>query len=268
MYQPTRYKYVNSEKLKYPPQEIKVNSGNDQKLVAWLFRGMSAGKDPVRPTILFFHGNAQNLSAHFLSLYWILEEGYDFLIFDYPGYGGSEGEPTQTNTVDSGHLFFQWLKQNKPGPIVIFGQSLGGAVALQVAQQLTNDKAMCLVTVDSTFASYKQAARSTLAGTWFTWPLQWLGWLLISDTEAPQKNIKKISPTPVVVIHGKKDKVISYELGEEVYKMAGEPKYFWPIETGRHIESFQNKAQGKQLRKDFIEKIQKHCVRDRMGVVL
>ncbi len=251
--------YVNTKKLKYPPEEIKVNSGNGQKLIGWLFRGKSEGVSKNRPTILYFHGNGQNLSAHFLGLYWILEEGYDFLIFDYPGYGGSEGEPTQRNTVESGHVFYQWLKANKSGPIVIFGQSLGGAVALQVAQQLNHEKSMCLVAVDSTFASYKAAAMSTLAGTWFTWPFQWLGWLLISDTEAPEENIEKISPVPIVVIHGKKDQIISYKLGEKVFELAGDPKEFWTVDRGRHIESFQGQTQGKELRKKFINKIQSYC---------
>ena len=265
LYQPTSYIYVNTKKLKFPPEEIKVNSGNGQKLIAWLFRGNSNGEKQNRPTILFFHGNGQNLSAHFLGLYWILEEGYDFLIFDYPGYGGSEGEPTQAGTVESGHVFYKWLKENKPGPIVIFGQSLGGAVAMQVAQQLNHDESLCLVAVDSTFASYKTAARSTLAKNWFTWPIQWLGWLLITDTEAPKKSIGKISPVPMIVIHGKKDEIISHELGEEVFELAGDPKEFWSVDEGRHISNFGDPGQGQEIREKFVNKLKQHCEVDTNG---
>lgn len=261
LYYPTRGKYVNPEKLKFPPEEIEVNSGNGQKLVGWLFR---AQKEPnlsqERPTILFFHGNGQNLSAHFLGLYWVLEKDYDFLIFDYPGYGGSEGEPNQSNTVESGHLFYQWIKQHRPGPIVIFGQSLGGAVALQVAQQLHQDENLCLVAVDSTFASYQKAARKTLARHWFSWPIQWLAWLTISDKEAPEDHISKISPKPLVVIHGKKDEVVSYELGEEVFELAKEPKEFWPVDEAGHIQAFQDRQQGREIKQKFLTQMQKYCV--------
>jgi fermentation-respiration switch protein FrsA (DUF1100 family) len=263
LYYPTRVKYVDPSKLKYTPKEIVVNSEQGEKWVGWYFtRGKSSAPGAAnRPTLLFFHGNGQNLSAHFFGLYWILDEGYDFLIFDYPGYGGSEGQPTPDNTVTSGQAFFQWLRDNRvsKGPIAIFGQSLGGAVAMTVAKDLSRDPDLCLVIVDSTFASYRGAARSLLSAHWTTWSLQWIPYLVISDSAAPKADIAQISPKPLIVTHGRRDRIVAFELGEDVFAKAQEPKEFWPVDEGEHIQSFQHPAEGPSLRKKLVEALSNSC---------
>lgn len=259
LYYPTQVQYVNPEKLKYTPKEILVNSEDGQKLSAWHFQQKNSMSSP-KPTILFFHGNAQNLSSHFMSLYWVLEEGYDFLIFDYPGYGKSEGEPTPKTTVDSGLVFWNYLKEKNPKkPIAIFGQSLGGAVAMKVAIHLKKDPLLCLVAVDSTFSSYQAVGRKVLSRSWITWPFQWLSYLVLSDSQAPDGEIRDISPIPLIVTHGRKDRVVEFELGEDVYQQAEQPKYFWPVPSGAHIESFSNREIGVKLRKDFVYHLVKSC---------
>ena len=259
LYYPSRTRYINPEKLKYTPEEISVNSSHGQKLVAWHFKSNKEGS-LSRPIILFFHGNAQNLSSHFMSLYWILEEGFDFLIFDYPGYGGSEGSPTPKSTVESGLLFWKHIKNQFPNrKVAIFGQSLGGAVALKVATLIHAESELCLVAVDSSFASYQRVAQKVLARNWVTWPIQWLAYLLLSDSESPDGKISEISPIPILVIHGKKDQVVEYELGKEIYEQAKDPKYFWSVENGGHIESFANLEYGNKLKANFKKHLSLHC---------
>lgn len=268
LYYPTRVKYVDPAQLSYTPQEITVNTEAGEKLVGWYFVGKQLAKQKTegkRPTILFFHGNGQNISSHFYALYWLLDEGYDYLIFDYPGYGGSEGEPTPKSTVESGRLFYQWLKAHKRavGPLVIFGQSLGGAVAMRTAADLPQDEDLCLVIVDSTFASYQGVAKSVLSRHWSTWPIQWLPYLVLSDTYAPKSYIEQISPIPLVVAHGKNDKVIEYKHGEEVFRLAREPKEFWPLEDGEHIDLFHHAKEGQPTRARFLRSLNQYCQRER-----
>lgn len=260
LYYPTKTQYVNPTKIKSPPKEITVKMKTGEKVHGWLFKAINSTKPNLdRPIILFFHGNAQNLTSHFLNLYWILEEGYDFLIFDYPGYGASEGSPTQSNTVKSGHIFYNWLKKNKYRNIIIFGQSLGGSIALQVSQQLVPDDDLCLVVVESTFASYQSVANSVLAQNWITWPFQWLAYLLFSDDEAPKKNISKISPVPLVVIHGTEDRIVPYELGQVIFSKAISPKEFWTVNEGKHMDTFFSKKHGQSFRQKLIKRIDTYC---------
>jgi len=92
--------------------------------------------------------------------------------------------------------------------------------------------------IDSSFASYKTVSRKVLAGTWLTWPFQWLAWLLMSDEYAPEGSIAKISPIPLLVIYGNRDRTVAYDLGRAVFDEAKEPKTFWEIPGGTHTDVF------------------------------
>ena len=201
----------------------------------WYFFG---DKPKIKATIVFFHGNGENLSTHFRTLTWLLDYEFDYFIFDYEGYGKSDGEPTPKGTVADGFAAVHYIEQRFPGrPIIFFGQSLGGAVALETALTLPDRKKLKLVVVDSTFSSYKKAARSIMSQHPLTWALQLLSFVAFSDSYAPGDRIAELSPIPLVVIHGTEDKMISFELGKEVFELAKEPKEFWVVEGGRHTDA-------------------------------
>ncbi|MBO9666416.1 MAG: alpha/beta hydrolase, partial [Bdellovibrio sp.] len=205
-----------------------------------------------------FHGNGQNLSTHFTSLKWILDYDYDFFIFDYPGYGGSQGEPTQASTVDAGLKAMDWLIRNKPElPTVIFGQSLGGNIALYtVAQQ--QDHQPCLVVVDSTFKSYRKVAQRILANNALTWLLQPIPYLLIAESYSAIDEVDKIAPTPLIVIHGDQDQVVDIQNGRDVYAAAKEPKEFWLVKGVDHIQSLNGKQQD-IVRRELLNSLEYYC---------
>src|SRR5690606_34014232 len=106
-YYPTTAMNVDVQKLEPQPEQVEFKTSDGKKLIGWHFQPAT----PAKARILFFHGNGQNISSHFVSLYWILKEGYEFMIFDYPGYGGSEGEPTQKSTTDAGEQAIAWMHQ-------------------------------------------------------------------------------------------------------------------------------------------------------------
>ncbi len=227
--------YTNPDKFKYKPQDVFFMAADDTILHGWYF------KSPVRPakaTILLFHGNAQNLTTHFFNLYWAIEQGFDYFIFDYRGYGSSEGKATPAGTIQDGLAALDWIDKHKDPKTktVIYGQSLGGAIALRVACDTADTSKYDMVILDSTFSSYRSVARSILSRVWFMWPFQWIGWLVMNDTYAPKNCAAQISPRPLLVIHGTKDQTIDFTLGEKIYRDARAPKEFWRVEDGRHTD--------------------------------
>ncbi len=253
LYYPSNEMYMPPEKMKESPDDIHFKNEDGKTLHGWYFHNKPSPKKP-RAVLVFFHGNAQNISSHYMHLLWILKEGFDFFIFDYQGYGSSEGSPSPSGTVKDGKAAMYWVKENHPDvPIVVFAQSLGGAVGLRVAGELADKIPMRLVVADSTFYSYKVVARRVLSRHWLTWLFQPFTYIVLSDTYAPEDYIEKISPTPLLVIHGDKDQVVDFELGEKVFAFAKEPKEFWRIPDGLHTDVFWHKDD--IYRKKFLEKL-------------
>ena len=260
LYYPTYVKHVDEAKLPIKPQELEwaMPGYKNSKITAWYFDA-DPKKEP-KAVVLLFHGNGQNLSSQFYSLYWILQHNYDYIVFDYPGYGRSHGEPSPQNTVDSGVSAVAKLKELMPKtPWVILGQSLGGAIALRTAHEAASIDKPCLVVVESTFHSYKKVVSSVLRQNWFTWPFQPLAYLLFSDNYAPKNQIAKISPTPLIVIHGDKDVVVDISLGQKVFDLANEPKEFWLVEGGAHTVAFTGRDKLLYQNK-LLASLDKHCL--------
>ena len=214
-------------------------SADGTRLFAWLFHHEGFAKQRAKAAILFYHGNGENLSSHYLSMIWSLRKGYDFLIFDYRGYGRSEGSPSPQGTVEDGEAALRWMKVHYPDiPIVIYAQSLGGAIALRNAIDLRAEVPVRAVVIDSSFASYQVVGRRILSKNFLTWPLQWLPWILLSDRFAPDGQIQKISPIPLLVMHAENDQTVPFRCGEELFEQAGNPKDFWRISGEGHVDAF------------------------------
>lgn len=236
-YFPSHYKYFDPAKSGHQPEDIWFKGEDQAPLHGWYFKQNKLSK--AKASFLFFHGNGENLSSHFMALLWILEEGYDFFIFDYRGYGETPGKPTPENTVQDGHAALRWLHQKDPSiPLVVFGQSLGGAVSLRTVIDLKDEIPVRLVVVDSTFSSYRAIAQKVLTRQSMSWPLQPIVPFLVSDHYAPGSQIESLSPIPLVVIHGDEDTAVDFSLGQRVYELAKDPKEFWRVPGGTHIDAF------------------------------
>lgn len=261
LYYPTRAKYVDTTMLRHQPQELvfHVNKDKNELLAGWYFKSPKKAKG----ILVFFHGNAQNISSHFTSLFWILDEGYDFFIFDYPGYGASYGKPTPQNTVESGILAIEYVQKKWPDlPIIVFGQSLGGAVSLRSVIDIKERTRICAHVVESTFDSYKKVGSAAMASSWVTWIMQPFAYLFLSDDYAPKGKISQISPTPLMVVHRKNDPVVPFELGKRVFNEAKDPKEFLEVEGAGHIDSFTDFSLGKERdenRKKLLDFIGQYC---------
>lgn len=232
-FQPTREEEVRPELFGFHPERVTFPSLDGTLLSGWYFKS----RHP-KGLIVFFHGNAENISTHFVSLAWILDQGYDYFIFDYRGYGASQGEPSRAGAVADGKAAIWWAYLRRPDlPLVVLGQSLGGAIAQEALLELGRVPPVRLLVLDSTFSSYRDAARSVLSRHWLTWWLQPAVPLLIDDEQAPLGRIAELAPMPILIIHGDQDEIIDYALGQRLYESAREPKEFWTVPGGGHIES-------------------------------
>ncbi|MDR4517424.1 MAG: alpha/beta hydrolase [Nitrosomonas sp.] len=258
MYYPdTKNQFFDPKAAGYAPEDIFFTDSAQRRLHGWWF---PAKKTPAKATIIFFHGNAENLTSHFMHLAWISAENYNLFIFDYPGYGRSEGKPSPKSCVESGHAAVDWVNQHKAkdSPIIIYGQSMGGIIALKTAIDKKSEIDLKLVVADSTFDSFQRIAREKLSHHWLTWPLQPLSYVLLSDRWAPQ-NLKSLSSVPVLVIHGQQDRTVEPIFGDMIFEKLAEPKTFWKIPDGVHSDVFwghEHKYRSKFL--TFIESLGKY----------
>jgi alpha-beta hydrolase superfamily lysophospholipase len=250
LYAPTRGLYVNPHQMKLNFEEIEFHS--DGNVVnGWYFHQKKFAEP--RAVILFFHGNGQNRSSNFFALNWVLDQGFDFMIFDYQGYGESDGKPSPEATLHDGVAAIQYIesqmaKSTHPDvPLIIFAQSLGGAVAMRtledystLAQQPLPANIRLLI-LDSTFLSYRRAAASVLSKHWVTFLFQPLS-LLVSDSLAPINGLERLPHLPVVVLHGNQDELIDLKLGEDVYEAFSPPKKWILVQGGHHIEAMVEKS--------------------------
>tara|TARA_B100001248_G_scaffold262317_1_gene257504 strand:- start:2796 stop:3599 length:804 start_codon:yes stop_codon:yes gene_type:complete len=233
-YQPNPILYVNPSKLPIVPEELDIPARDGHQIPAWYFKSPEKKSKGI---LIHFHGNAQNMSTHFMFLASAPTHGYDHLIFDYRGYGKSKGIPNPKNTVEDGVDVLKWVKKRFPDlPRIVFAQSLGGAVALKALSEAPTEVLPDALVIDSSFVSYRSAARYILGGHALTWLLQPLGWLIVDNSMAPDGQLKNLPSIPTLVIHGTDDSVISYSQGKKVFQQAPRPTQFWKVPQGRHTE--------------------------------
>ncbi len=185
--------------------------------------GLWWGKPPERPVILFFHGNAQEVYSWSLVRKDLEKTSCRMLIIDYRGYGKSEGTPTEKGLYEDGRAAVDWLlkKGISPEEIVLFGKSLGGAVACEIARE----REFLGLILESTFTSLSSVKRYLLP--------------FAPEYEPPANSfnsIKKLAEItcPVLVIHGKLDTLIPFSEGEKLFKAAGQKGCFYPVEGAGH----------------------------------
>ncbi len=180
----------------------------------------------ARGTVLFMHGNAGNISHRLESIERFNRLQLNVLIFDYRGYGRSGGKPTEEGTYRDARAAWRYLVDSQgiaPGSIVIFGRSLGAAIAARLA----TETAPAALIVESGFTSVPDAA----AGIYWFLPVRLLSRFQYDAREA----IQKIS-CPVLVVHSRDDEIIPFTHGQALYESAPRPKSFLEL-TGGHNEA-------------------------------
>lgn len=237
-YWPTGALYSDPWEQDISYQNIFFKTLDGTQLHAW---HLKHDKDVKKKGLItFFHGNAQNLTSHAPILSWLTKNGYDLFIFDYRGYGLSEGSPSQSGLYQdalSALNFSHDLLENEKDEWILYGQSLGGAVLARALVDFKNQERADLLVLDSTFSSYRNLAREKMKGALILYPFIPLAPFLISDEYASSSTLKDIH-TPTLVIHGLKDSIIEAKFGEEIFNKLTTPKWYWALPEGGHIDGF------------------------------
>jgi fermentation-respiration switch protein FrsA (DUF1100 family) len=205
------------------PSDVSLTSADGTHLHGWWSE--TPGWTPKQGALLFLHGNGANLSdrgACLGAVNRILK--LPALIIDYPGYGKSDGSPSERGCYAAGEAAFAWLtdsRQVAPERIVLFGGSLGGGVATELATRHPH-RALVLV---STFTSFPDEAQDVVP--WL--PGKWL-------VRNQYNNLAKLPSIrgPVFVANGTRDDLIDYHMSEKLYHAAVGPKKYCPMEGEPH----------------------------------
>jgi uncharacterized protein len=214
-------------------------------------------KPEAKATVLFLHGNAENISTHFRSIAWLSREGFNVLALDYRGYGESEGVPTLAGMqldIDAAMRSLLVHQDVNPNKMIVFGQSLGGALAIHYTAHSAYRAHIRAVVIDSAFYDYRQIAREKLATSPLTWLIQWLPWLIINNDYSPADSIAAISPLPLLLLHGDRDVVVPLHHSQQLFEHAKEPKEHWIEQGVGHTQAMSRPA----LRKILVEFLLRH----------
>lgn len=229
-------------------QDVRIPVGNTVLHGWWL------PAEQPHATLLFSHGNAENISTHLASVYWLPKEGVNVLLIDYRGFGKSEGVPSVAAAVEDVRASWQWLlAEQGDWPLFGLGQSLGAslmaAATAREAEALTGHIAGLVL--DAGFTRYSAVAREQAAKSPLTWLLQWpVGWAMPSGFD-PIDALSSLPPAPVLIIHGRRDPVIALHHAQQLHEQAKSPKSLY-VYDGGHIESF-HRAATRQRLLDFID---------------
>jgi len=207
----------------YSIENVLFNNTENQSLHGWFI----TPADSIQPkaTLLFMHGNGGNITSYLSFVFPFVKRGYQAFIFDYSGFGFSEGKPNRKSVLSSANAAVQLIsKRNdvKNVPLLIYGQSLGGHLSPEVANQ--NRSAIDGVIIEGAFTSHKDIAAQS-AG--------FLGRVLIKEAYPAKRAVEELT-VPILVIHSTDDSVIPFNMGKELYERANEPKMFFEID-GYHI---------------------------------
>jgi fermentation-respiration switch protein FrsA (DUF1100 family) len=196
----------------------------------------------ARGAIVLCHGNAGNIAMRIPLSTAFLAMGYDVVLFDYRGYGGSEGEPSEEGTYRDAEAAWDWTKAAgfEGRRIVACGESLGGAVAIELARR----REVGALIVEDTFSSL-----ADMGAKIYPWlPVRWV-------LRIKYDSIAKIGQlnVPVLVIHSRADDLVPFEQGERLFQAVSGPKEF--LETGgaHSAGGFTNKVEWRARVQRFLE---------------
>jgi fermentation-respiration switch protein FrsA (DUF1100 family) len=207
-------------------EDVWLRTKDGLRLHAWYLPHPGA-----RRVLLFFHGNAGNLSHRRASLEIFHHLGLAVLILDYRGYGRSEGRPSEAGLYLDAAAAWDHLVGDRgvaPGDIVIFGRSLGGVVAARLAAGLSDQARPGGLILESTFSSARDMARTL-------YPL--LSHLAVLRFDFDTVQALASVRCPVMVLHSREDEIVPYALGLKVFASAHPPKVFQELQ-GDHNQGF------------------------------
>jgi len=236
LYHPSENNYQN-DAIQFNYDEISIKVDKEIQLKSWIIK-----KNFKKfKTLVIFHGNAGHLSNRIYKLNELYKLDINILLISWRGFSGNKGLPTENNLYADAKAAIKWL--NKEGvsnnQIILYGESLGSGVAVELGKENNFNS----IILESPFTSIENAAKIYYPYL----PVR----LLLKDRYDSINKINMIN-TPILIMHGKKDDVVPFSMGKELFEKANSPKqsYFTPDDD--HMMEFNSSLL--QKIKDFIEK--------------
>jgi fermentation-respiration switch protein FrsA (DUF1100 family) len=223
-YLPTRDEPATPSSWGFNYENVSFKSADGTPLHGWF---IPAKRKIALGTVVFSHGNAGSIGYHLGFVMWLAEAGYHVMMYDYRGFGKSGGSVDRRGMVDDVKAAFAHAARRpgvNPRRLVSYGHSLGGAKSVTALGE-TPVRGLRAVVIDGAFASYQEMAR-IIGGQ--------LGESLVTDELSPKDYVGKLSPVPLLVVHGARDEVVPVAQGRQLYRAAGQPKTLFEVKAGRH----------------------------------
>ena len=228
LYHPSVDNYLKNQYVTKPAEieKVTITTKDNIELTGWFYRqNLSELK-----TILFLHGNAGSLENRTYKLNHFKNLNVNFLIIAWRGFSGNKGKPSERGLYEDGKSAIRWLETQDINEknIILYGESLGTAIAIEIAQ----NKNFAGLILESPFTSMIDMGRKYYP----FFPVRFL----LRDKYESYKKINSIF-SPLLVMHGKVDKIVPYKMGQRIYELANEPKFFYSQEYGDHMLDYDEK---------------------------
>lgn len=239
LFYPERGLPFTPEKAGLTFENVELTAADGTRLHGWWLPAKPGVQ--VKGTVLHLHGNGGNLAWHLGGSWWLPEQGYQVLMLDYRGYGVSEGSPSLPAIYQDIDAAFAWLQADarvQGKPLVLLGQSLGGAMAVHyLAAHASERERLEAVVLDGVPASYRSVGQFALSTSWVTWPLQVpLSWL-VPDSDSAIRSIAALKGTPMLLFHSMDDPIVPLDNAIELYRQAPLPRVL-QLTRGGHVQTF------------------------------
>ena len=230
VYHPSRIMEATGAELQRPFQDVYFRAEDGVGLNGWFF---PCDTNSARSSlaVMFCHGNGGNISHRLDMAAALLATGVNVFLFDYRGYGGSQGHPSEEGTYRDAAAAYDWLKEKgfAGKDILLFGESLGGGVAAELATRVPSGGLI----LQSTFTSIPD-----IGAELFPWLPVRLLCRIKYDTASKLPRVK----APVLVMHSRGDSLIPFHHSQRNFALANEPKLFCEL-SGNHNDPLTNRSQ-------------------------
>jgi uncharacterized protein len=208
-------------------QTVTVTTVDDLELVAWF----ATPNHKTGKIVIIYHGNAGNIANRAIKAAHFMERGYGVFMCEYRGYGGNPGKPTEEGFYIDARAAIKWLEDKgyTTGQFVIYGESIGTGVAVQMATEIHPRQLI----LEAPFSSATDVAKRSYGFI----PVE----KLILDRFDSIAKISMIK-TSLFIIHGDEDAVIPIDLSKKLFEFANHPKEFITIERGGHSDLYSHHA--------------------------
>ena len=222
LYNPSENNY-SDDKLTVPIEKVKIKTQDNIDLLGWYHKKNSSNNK----TILFLHGNAGSLQNRIHKINNFENMNINFLIIAWRGFSGRIGFPSEKGLYEDAKSAVRWLKQKglMEEDIIIYGESLGTGIAVEIAQN-SNFSGVIL---EAPFTSMIEVAKNKYP----IFPIRFL----LKDKYESDKKIKNIK-SPLLIMHGEVDKVVPFWMGKKIYNIANEPKYSYFTKYDNHMMEY------------------------------